>query len=369
MGKSTIFLVDPMSYSNLGLYDKLLLENIPEKNRFLFGNVKYEHLSNTEFQLRLIYKYTDKKGVLKFISYFKSQLILLYSILKYNPEVVHFQWLKVPVVDFILLCLIKTLKKNTKVIFTAHNVLPHNSEESFKNIYGKIYRKVDKIIVHDKTTKFELLKLFSISENKVKVIPHGLLNIAGIDEEIKIEKPILTFAMLGYLSKYKGVDMLIDAWMGSDYLLNNNSVELVIAGTPKKEVLEDLKKIADVPNIRLLDKYLDSDDFNDLLLKSDVLVLPYKEISQSGVLLSGLKYKKTFIVSNVGGLSQPFDLGKVGWVLESNTTDCLRDRLEYVCRNKNEVVEIKNNNKLWDSIDEFYSWKKIGLDTVKLYCN
>ena len=62
-------------------------------------------------------------------------------------------------------------------------------------------------------------------------------------------------------------------------------------------------------------------------MKSDVLLLPYKEISQSGVLLSGLKYKKTFIVSNVGGLTQPFNLGKVGWVLENNTTSCLRDRL------------------------------------------
>ena len=367
MEKSTIFLVDPMSYSNLGLYDKLLLENIPEKNRFLFGNIKYEHLSNTAFQLRLIYKYTDKKGVIKFISYFKSQLILLYSILKYNPGVVHFQWIKVPVVDFILICLIKALKKNTKVIFTAHNILPHNSEESFKNIYGKIYRKVDKIIVHDKTTKFDLLKLFSISENKVKVIPHGLLNIAGKGEELKVKKPILTFAMLGNLSKYKGLDIIIDAWMGSDYLLNNNSVELVIAGTPKKEVLGDLNKVAEAPNIKLFDKYLDSDDFNNLLLKSDVLLLPYKEISQSGVLLSGLKYKKTFIVSNIGGLTQPFNLGKVGWILESNTTICLRDRLEYVCRNKNEVDEITNNDKLWVSIDEYFSWKKIGLETLKLY--
>jgi D-inositol-3-phosphate glycosyltransferase len=367
MNKNSIFLVDPMSYSNLGLYDKNLLENTPVKDKVLFGNIKYEHTLNSKFDVRLIYSYSEKSGLRKLISYCNSQLILLIKVIIYKPKIVHFQWFKLPLVDLVLVLLVKLFNSKTQLIFTAHNILPHDSKEKLKLIYSIIYKYVDKIIVHDRFSEVKIIDIFSLSKFKLKVIPHGILEIAKDDLDKNQMKVKLTFAMLGFLSNYKGLDLLIDAWEGSNYLSNNDSINLVIAGDANKDVVKDLERIAKIQNVSVINKYLDSACFNKLLLESDVLILPYREISQSGIMMSGLVYKKAFVVSNTGGLIEPFELGKVGWILEETTVNCLRDKLELICKNPIEVKEIKNNHKLWNSVNEYYSWKKIGYETLSFY--
>ena len=57
--------------------------------------------------------------------------------------------------------------------------------------------------------------------------------------------------------------------------------------------------------LKVLDKFLSDNEFNDLIEKSDVLIFPYRKISQSGVLLTALAHRKPVLVSRVGGLTQP----------------------------------------------------------------
>jgi len=100
---------------------------------------------------------------------------------------------------------------------------------------------------------------------------------------------------------------------------------------------------------------------------SDVVLFPYREISQSGLLLTTLAYRKAVIVSNKGGLTQPFLLGKVGWILSELNAVELKNAIEYVSMNKDELDQIETNENLWKKIQNYYSWENIGNQTTKIY--
>jgi len=216
-----------MSYNNLSLYDKSLLSNIKVEKKFLLGNKIYEYSKTSEFELKLIYQYSNKKAFFKFTSYIYSQIKLLIYILRFKPDILHFQWFKLPAIDIFVLHLIKIFFKNSKIIFTAHNVLPHDTTEKYYKEYKQIYEIVNKIIVHDLTSKNEIATRFKIKPDKIYVIPHGILDFKEVNNTIvKSAEYAITFSFLGHLSYYKGIDILIDAWNQFVELQNNSRIKI-----------------------------------------------------------------------------------------------------------------------------------------------
>ena len=358
-----IFYVDPQSYNNLADYDNYLLQNISEQKFFFCSyNMPYSEIKNTTIVKH--YNYQNKSKIIKTISYCCSQVHLLFKIKKEKPDIVHFQWFKIPFLDFILLKKIKKVSPNSRIIYTAHNVLPHDSGAKFKKDYEKIYRIVDNIIVHADITKKEINNDFKINENKIKVIPHGFLPTKFKFHSNHSSKGIITFSFVGFLSDYKGLDILLDAWCNNPSIIENPKCKLIIAGAGD---LPCLKNIPNNKNIILENYFHDEEELAKIVNTTDVAILPYRKISQSGVLLTYLAEHKPVLVSNIGGLIQPFQLGKVGWIIESLDSENLSLLLEKIINNSEEINLIKNNNLLWEKIDNFYDWKSIGEKTYSLY--
>ncbi len=366
----SIILVDPMSYNNLSIYDKLLLLNLNIKEKWLIGNIKYEHKSTSKFKIKLLYSYQNYNIKLyKLLSYLYSQIKLFIFVLKIKPNIIHFQWFKIPSFDLIILYLIKfTFKSRIQIIFTAHNVLPHDTGNKFKKIYKKIYNIVDKIIVHESYARNKIINEFNISEDKIKVIPHGLLYEKNNKKEFYLKNnKKLVFSVLGNLNYYKGIDIVIDAWANSNILKNNNDILLLIAGKPDKYIKQKLNTLNSYNNVKIIDRFLEETEFINCLLSTNVLLLPYREISQSGLLLTSLSFNIPIVVSKKGGLIEPFNFGKIGWILNNNTSDELKELLEGLVRVRNEIYKIHNNKKVWNSILKYYNWKNIARSTLNFY--
>lgn len=360
-----------MSYNNLSKYDKSLLENISncEKIFYCSDKIEYDEIASTK--INKIFDYNDKKGINKVLSYLKSYLKIINYIRVERPQLIHFQWFKLPHFDYILINIIKWFYR-TKVIFTAHNLLPHNTEMAYYKIFKRIYSSVDVIIVHSQRTKQELVDLFKISEDYVHVIPHGILestiessknNSSVNHHEHDQTGEIIRFSFLGYLSPYKGIDLLIEAWLNSDLLNKSQKVHLTIAG--KGEV--DFKGIEQFDNVSIINRFLEEKEFNQIIDSTDVVVMPYRKISQSGVLLSILEKKKPILVSDVGGLTEPFMLGDIGWILEKISAENLQLLLEEISDQNEKIANIKNDEELWGKIKNYYDWSRIGKKTESLY--
>ncbi len=366
--KNFIFFVDPMSYENLEEYDLNVLSEVEFESLLFLGNMKM--IKSDKLNSKLIYNYSDKKGVIKFLSYLTSQFSLIILFFKHRPKVVHFQWLKQPVLDYLVIKVFKLIKRDVKIVFTAHNILPHNSGRKYLKIFKKIYNFIDKIIVHDKNSKNRLQKMFLLEIDKIEVIKHGILSIDrneyivnNLLREHNFENQIV-FSFLGNLSDYKGVDLIIKTWNDYIELNRNNKIKLIVAGRGDCKGLETIKNY---DNVLIVNKFLTNDEFISYLKLSDVVLLPYKEISQSGILLTTLNENKLVIVSNTGGLTEPFEIANVGWILDPLTETSLKDTIIKASKLKKKKEYISRLDK--KKLKNFYSWKNISNTTNELYLN
>ena len=339
-----VFFVDPMSYHNLALYDYSLLSNFTNVDFKFFGNHKFD-IEDAEFPIQRLYDYNTKFSFLKIYSYIKSQRKLVRKIRKEMPNVVHFQWFKFAIYDYLMLKRIR--KMGVKIVYTAHNV-----------------------VVHSERTKDEMIKRYRLSDKKIKVVPHGILSFDHI-ESSKVQENVekfrrnydigneVVFAMLGEVNFYKGVDIVIDAW-NSPSLADNNSVKLIFAGKGKYSRLEELDTIK---NAIVINRFLETEEFMAILKIADFVLLPYRQISQSGVLLTTLHEKKRVIVSNVGGLVDPFSIGDIGYILEKLEPKFLVDTILKAANESDKFPK----NEVWEAIFHHYDWKTIALNTQKIY--
>lgn len=160
----------------------------------------------------------------------------------YPPDVVHVQYLpmlkwQVPLeLWFLEYC----RRRRAKIILTVHDLMPHDTAESYKQTFHELYASVDGIICHSDNIKKRLCAEFDIAEEKISVIPHGPF---FYDLPKSLDPSILqTFEVnpgkkmvlwQGIIFPYKGIDLLLSAWQKVEAA--DDSVYLIIAGTGAPE--------------------------------------------------------------------------------------------------------------------------------------
>ncbi len=365
--------VNPQSYRNLSMYDYSLLKGMKGYKIVYCCNKQYDApgLDNVEFRPIFTYR-QDMNPLAKILSYLCSLLKLVAILKSVRPGVLHIQWWKQWNLDYSFLAIYKRYAK--QIVFTAHNLVPHDSGDSMKTKCMEYYHKLDKIIVHDNNSKRELIKDFQVKEDKIAVIAHGILDFSVNEEEVKSImdelatkyslKNKIVFATMGGQSPYKGTDLICDAFLSSEVLKNNDNVFLIIAGagdiaTP--DIFGQCK------NVWVANYSLSDSEFQAIMRLTDVMLLPYRKISQSGVLLTTIQNQTPFAVTPIGGLAEPLEIAPVGWVVSSPTIEGVRECMEKLARDIPQTKAVKSNQQNWDLVKENYNWNKISLQTEEFY--
>lgn len=271
------------------------------------------------------------------------------EIKRINPDVIIFQALA-PVYDQYLLPL---YKKRAKIIFTVHNVIPHE-----KTIYWsmkslkRVYDLCDHLVVHTEENKAELMEKFSIKGEKITVINHGIsLDYVPVNVEeekrkfgIADNKPILL--AYGGIRDYKGTDILVNACRGID-------CHLIIAGAVIGDTdFESVKKAIIEKNISAIciDRFITNEESNVLFQIADYIVLPYKEFhSQSGVFMQAIQYTKPVIATDVASFKKFVDQYHLGYICIPGSEESLHDTIIEALENRADVERI-------GQIREKFSW-------------
>lgn len=366
-----VFFIDPNSYNNLGIYDYSLLRGIKNSELSFLGSYLYNCPSINGFVP--LFKYNKMSNSLrKGVSYCSSLLKLMRQIMHVKPEIIHIQWLRQLSIDTWLLKWMQ--RQGCKVILTAHNVLPHNSGDKYKTQYAKYYNLVDHIIVHTDKSKFELIKEFDLNPNKISVIFHGVLDYGLNESGIKNSMKQLTedfqlsgktvFGIYGEQSYYKGTDIIVDVWANTPELRDNPNCVLILGG---KNAGVNYEKIQAFSNVIVIDQRISDDDFNALLRLTSVLLLPYRTISQSGLLFSGIANSTPILVSDAGGLAEPLKFAKIGWEIGTATFENLQKKMKDLILNPYEINFIKNDVNSFKKVQSVYSWENIAKQTDSLY--
>lgn len=308
-----------------------------------------------------------KKGLCKILSYLKSQIALFFDIKKRKPDIVHFQWLKMPQIDY---WFIAWIKKYSRVVYTSHDALTHCDERKYKGSYIRILKLVDRVIVHTSASKQALTSY--INGDKIEIISHGLLKLEKyfntglgsrqLKEELNIGNEVI-FSALGTMDYYKGTDILLEAWQSSEALSKSNKVKLIIAGKNKMGLK---RKAIRADNVIFIDRFISDEEFIALIRLSDLILLPYRRVSQSGLLLSAIAAEKKVLVSAAGELPHSFRHGNIGWILRQNDPAGLRALLEQILVTLDDVTG-QVDRAVWDRIKVSYDWAGIGARTGSLY--
>jgi D-inositol-3-phosphate glycosyltransferase len=297
-------------------------------------------------------RFLNFRGSLKnsanFVAKF-SKLVLYYArLVRYaarpTPEILHILWNnKIESFDrTVLMLYYKVVGK--KIALTAHNVnqARRDSKDSWWNRATlKIqYRLCDHIFVHTHKMKEELCREFGVVENTITVIPYPIDN-AFPDSELKPaeakrqlglnedEKAILFF---GRVRPYKGIEYLLDAFrllpVGAKY-------RLIVAGEPKKgseqylqEIQERVKRNFEARQIILRIQFIPDEEVEVYFKGADVLVLPYKEIFQSGVLFLAYSYGLPVVATDVGSFREDIVEGRTGFVCNPGNPADLAEAIE-----------------------------------------
>lgn len=230
-------------------------------------------------------------------------LLLLFFITK--PLVIHFQWF--PFLDFCslekyILRIIRFLTPKSKIVLTIHNVYPHNMNEFKKKKYHKrfcdICKYINGYIVHTETTKNKVSTEFNLPLDNIHICYHGTFVPNYIRHTDATNRNKVRILQFGGQSYYKGTDIFVDALskLPNDYF---ERIEPRIVGNINSEFLNQLKSKDERKIIVWKPYFLEDNDLYNEIIESDIIVLPYRDISQSGVLMLSLFFCKALIVSNL----------------------------------------------------------------------
>jgi D-inositol-3-phosphate glycosyltransferase len=301
-----------------------------------------------------------------------------------KPKIFHILWnAKFQFVDRVMLMLYyKFLGK--KVVFTAHNVNAgkRDSTDSYFNRFTlKIqYRLADHIFVHTEKMKGELLDDFGVRKEAVTVIPFGINNAvpnteltpAEAKRRVAIDSGDRTILFFGAVRPYKGLEHLVGAFQ----LLapRNGRYRLIIAGEPKKgseDYLRDIQESinGDSSRKQVIQKFeFIPDSETELYFKAaDVLVLPYTEVFQSGVLFLAYSFGLPVIASDVGSFRDDIIPGKTGYLSLSCEPVDLANAIETYFESELCKSLDRYRMEIRDFANARNSWEVVGNLTRSVY--
>jgi glycosyltransferase involved in cell wall biosynthesis len=231
-----------------------------------------------------------------------------------GADVVHFQWLTVQYLDGLL------LPRGRPLVLTAHDVLPREARPGQRAAQQRLYGRFDAVVVHSEHGRARLTGELGVDPERVHVIPHGVFShlagapgpddrtatdgardTPGSEDSGGAEEPPFTTSVpvvlcFGLMRPYKGIDVLLEAWRGIE------GAELWIVGAPRMDI--STLRASAPPGVRFVTRFVSDRELSAFFRRADLVVLPYREIDQSGVLFTALAFAKPLLLSDVGGFPE-----------------------------------------------------------------
>lgn len=322
--------------------------------------VKIDKIKNYNIFFKTSYKKQYIKGINYVISYLKIILLTYFK----DYDIINIQWSKKTTIDIFF---INLLKRRSKVVFTAHNILPHVNGEMYFQSYKKLYTIVDAILIHSEELKEEFKNTFPNCKTPLYVQKMGVvitepndsltIDMKKIDSEIKKYDKI--FLCIGLIFFNKGTDRLLKIW--NDNFSNSNNL-LIVAGKISQEY-DALRKQLDRKsnNTIIIERKLSDLDFRTLCIKADLIILPYRHASMSGVVFSAAKAKTTVLTTDVGTIKTYLENGIDSFVVD-NDDAILEREMNNIINNIDKSELKKMGEKLYSNFEIKYDWNNIVKD-------
>jgi D-inositol-3-phosphate glycosyltransferase len=301
-----------------------------------------------------------------------------------SPKIFHILWNnKLQTFDRTLLMLFyKACGK--KVFLTAHNInqAKRDGNDSWWNRMSLRvqYRMTDHIFVHTRKMKDELMADFGISDEAITIIRHPLNDVFPDTDltppearkrlSLAAHEKVILF--LGRIASYKGLEYLVVAFQS--LAMKDPAYRLIIAGELKKggeSYLRELRKMIDnnATGERIVQRiqHIPDSDMELYFKGCDVLVLPYKDIFQSGVLFLSYTYGLPVVATDVGSFREEIVEGVTGFICKPADPEDMAKVLQKYFSSDLFLERERRRVELRQYARRNHSWEAVAQSTSDAY--
>lgn len=266
-------------------------------------------------------------------------------------------------------CFVLTLLKLSgfKTIVIVHDI------KSFDIKEGNWLRRLqynllsDELVVHNQYCHDTFMETFPQLSTPLHIIAHGghldvirSLDKATARQSLGLDSDKTHFLFFGQIRKSKGLDILLEGFP------TGTAAKLIIAGKPWRDDFSDYQRIIDRRNlgdsIQLVIRYIEDDEKDFFYSAADYIVLPYKEIYQSGVLLMSMSYGKAVIASDLPANKEVIKHGENGLLFASEDSTDLSQVILQALTTENS----KLGAKALETIALDFDWNKLAAHYLPL---
>jgi D-inositol-3-phosphate glycosyltransferase len=319
----------------------------------------------------------------------KVKRILIYyaKLIRYaalaRPRIFHILWNnKFENFDrTVLMLYYKLLRK--KIALTVHNVnkLKRDNEDNLLNrlTLRFQYELSDRLFVHTDKMRADLVDQFSVRERQVAIIPFGINNSvpntdmtspeARLRLKLSQERKVILF--FGRITPYKGIDLLITAFR--EILKQDSKYFLIVTGRPDRcaeywaEVRDRISRDIPKANVLVNDRFVPDEEVEVYFKAADVLVLPYRDIYQSGVLFTGQGFGIPILAADVGSFEEDILKGKTGFLFKAGDAKDLAETIDlYFASALYKQLDVCRR-EIYTYAAERHSWDTVAGATVSDY--
>lgn len=289
---------------------------------------------------------------------FLKFLIIFRILFQIKPDIVlttHFH-------PWIIFIFISKIFLKYKIFYGVHDNPFDPKEEGppFSTFLERVFVKhSDVIITYSKFIKEDIKKY--LPNKRIEIVYLGNYKdlFPNFRKSININKKNLTLLFLGRVLPYKGLDILIKA---IEILKGKGlKIQTIIAGRGEldKESFEKIKKF----EIDFENRWLSNDELLSFLEKGDILIMPYKKGTQSGVISLALAYGIPVIATKVGSFGEFIKDGVNGFLVNPNNPEALAEKIEKIYFDRKILLDMSTKAS---KIAEKFSWENTVKDLIKL---
>ncbi|MEM9821516.1 MAG: glycosyltransferase [Bacteroidota bacterium] len=256
-----------------------------------------------------------------------------------NPDLVVFDWWQPyfgPCHRGISMLLKKELKP--KILFITENVISHEARWIDQILTQIGLKHAAKFLALSKQVEVQVRPFAGdrrVFRSELPIFGHYSktenLDTDQVKKDLGFETNDTILMFFGYVRKYKGLDILIDAF--AELVPNHPQFKLLIAGEfydNPQPYLKQIEQLGIQDKVKVVNQFIPNEQVAQFFTTAEVVVLPYRSATQSGILNIAYGYDKPVVITKVGGLHEFVEDGHTGvFVLEAEKSAVAKGILRY----------------------------------------
>jgi glycosyltransferase involved in cell wall biosynthesis len=285
-----------------------------------------------------------------------------------NADVVHYQWVTMPALDWALL---PPRRGNVAggvgrppQVLTFHD-RPARGRLGLAR-ERRLLSRMDAVVAHSEHAERRLCDELRFDPSRIRLIPHGALDyLTRLPDERPLPRDLArvegrVVLCFGLIRPYKGVEVLLEAFRSVE------GAELWIVGMPRMS-LDPLRELAArIPGrVRIVPRFIPDAEVPAYFRRAELVVLPHLEAEQSGVLNIALAFGKPLVLSAVGGFPEVADRDGAARLVPPRDPATLAAAINELLGD--EVERRRLADAAARAAAGPYSWDEIAARTIDLY--